>query len=368
MSSVFISGASGYLAQHIFKLLIANGYKVVGSVRSEAKGEYLKTLFTENFEYAVVPDIAVEGAFDEALKSHPEVVAFFHTASPFNFDDDGIEEKLLKPAVGGTRNCFVSAKAYGKNLKRFILTSSYAANAWSYLVDKTIPEDVRTTEETWTEISYEQAQINGYTGYHASKALAEKEAWKFIKEEKPDFELVAINPVYIFGPQAFDSEVKDTMNVSAEVINQFLKLKSTDPLPIVKGLQVDVRDVAKAHLFGLERDDYIGQRVIVQHCAFSQQTIANILNEKYPELNLPKGDPESEPESIKRVVHGDLDDSNSKKLLGLKEIDLVQTVVDSVDQILRAKKAASAETQTLSVHIITINKASFIVIRFRSWF
>lgn len=38
-TTVFVSGATGFIAQHIVVILLSNGYSVVGLVRDVAKGE-----------------------------------------------------------------------------------------------------------------------------------------------------------------------------------------------------------------------------------------------------------------------------------------------------------------------------------------
>ena len=53
-------------------------------------------LQSENFTYEIVKDIAVKGAFDDALKKHPEVTVFLHTASPFHFNVTDIEKLLTQ--------------------------------------------------------------------------------------------------------------------------------------------------------------------------------------------------------------------------------------------------------------------------------
>lgn len=50
--------------------MLEKDYKVVGSVRSDAKGEKLRDQFGENFEYEVVEQLETEGAFDQALQNH----------------------------------------------------------------------------------------------------------------------------------------------------------------------------------------------------------------------------------------------------------------------------------------------------------
>ena len=60
--------------------------------------------------------------------------------------------------------------------------------------------------------------LDGTMAYFASKKLAEKEAWKFLKEEKPNFDLVAIMPALILGPVCFSSELK-TVNFLPHLVS-----------------------------------------------------------------------------------------------------------------------------------------------------
>jgi len=64
---VLVTGASGFIAVWIIKILLENGLAVRGTVRSSSKGDYLKALFKEYgnaFEYVLVEDI---GAVTELL-------------------------------------------------------------------------------------------------------------------------------------------------------------------------------------------------------------------------------------------------------------------------------------------------------------
>jgi nucleoside-diphosphate-sugar epimerase len=54
---VLVSGASGFIGAWLTKDLIGKGFDVRGTVRSKAKGEYLKNLFGEKFEYVIVEDV-----------------------------------------------------------------------------------------------------------------------------------------------------------------------------------------------------------------------------------------------------------------------------------------------------------------------
>ena len=43
--TVIVSGATGFIAQHVVKQLLAKNYQVIGTVRSTAKGDHLLKLF-----------------------------------------------------------------------------------------------------------------------------------------------------------------------------------------------------------------------------------------------------------------------------------------------------------------------------------
>lgn len=59
-AKVLVSGANGYIAVWVVRILLENGYEVRGTVRSEEKGIHLKKMFNAyggKLELVVVPDI-----------------------------------------------------------------------------------------------------------------------------------------------------------------------------------------------------------------------------------------------------------------------------------------------------------------------
>ncbi|CAH2350418.1 putative NADPH-dependent methylglyoxal reductase Grp2p [[Candida] railenensis] len=332
-TSVFVSGATGYIAQHVILQLIAKGYKVVGTVRSTEKGEDLKKkLKSDNFTYEIVKELGTVGAFDEALKAHPEVTVFLHTASPFHFNITDPEKDLLIPAVEGTKNALSAIATYGPQIKKMVVTSSYAAIA-HYDVD-TVSSNT-FTEDSWNSVTWEKSKGNMFDGYYGSKTFAEKAAWDFVKENKPNFTLSVVNPVYVFGPQAFASDATGTLNTSAEVISSILKLKSDDEVPSDSGAFIDVRDAAEAHLVAFENKDAEGKRLLVSEARFTSQEILDIVNENFAEYvkgRIPVGVPGSGAEKIKTLAK--IDNSKTRKIIGHDFIGLKKTVVDAIQQIL----------------------------------
>lgn len=337
MTTVLLSGASGFIALHTVQELIKNGHTVVGSVRSAEKGEYVKRACgnPEMFTYEIVKELSEDGAFDDFVKKHPEATVFLHTASPFFFDVTDIEKQLLQPAIKGTISALQSIKDYGPNIKSVVITSSYGAIA-SYEMDKQAGKV--WDESSWSDMTWAKALEDPVHGYWGSKVLAEKAAWEFMGEHKPQFSLSTVNPVYVLGPQPTDNFNIEKLNVSAEAINAVLKVQSpNDEVPPVNHYAVDVRDVAKAHIVGFEKEEAKGQRLFMTTSHFTQQDILDVLHKKFPEQskNIPVGKPGSQKEDVgKRSI---LVNEKTRKILGFSLMPVEQTIADSVEQIYKVE-------------------------------
>lgn len=336
-TTVFVTGATGFIAQHIVIELLKNGYKVIGTVRSESKGDSLISNLKqynipnqENFKYEIVADISKPDAFDNALKSNQDISVFIHTASPFHFKAKDIKKELLEPAIEGTKNALNSIVNFAPEVKRVVITSSIAAvQTFGKLSN---PNDVYN-EESWDKISFEESCTDPFLGYIGSKKFAEKEAWDFINSNNVNFSLSVVNPAAVFGPQAFPITSSRELNTSSEEINKLLKLKPDDKVPDDKGAFIDVRDVAKAHLVAFEKDDAKGKRLLLVSGPYNSQAIINIVRNDFKSLDLVL--PEGNPESGKLPIHSDRwDNEKTKKILGFDFIHLDKCIHDSVQQIL----------------------------------
>ncbi|KAK6200102.1 cinnamyl-alcohol dehydrogenase flavonol reductase [Scheffersomyces amazonensis] len=335
VDKVFITGASGFIAQHIVKLLVSKGYFVIGTVRSKDKGEKLKAnLNSPNFKYEIVPDIINEGAFDDALKSNADIKYILHTASPFTYDTSDPEKDLIIPAIRGTENILNSIYKYQPNAEKVVITSSDAA---IYSATDEQNSSLSFDETSWNNISYEDAVKEPIAAYYGAKAFAEKLSWKFLNEKKPNFKLVTVNPVYVFGPQAFLNEVKPTLNVSNELINNLIKIGPNGHFDNDKGGFIDVRDVAKAHLYALEKDELIGKRLFMTNGHFSVQMMLDIISSNFPELKskIPVGTPGSGPKDITTLAS--VSNAKTRELLKFDFIPLDKIVVDTIAQVFEAK-------------------------------
>lgn len=86
--------------------------------------------------------------------------------------------------------------SHSSSVKRIVVTSSCAAVYADY------PDARVFSEKDWNEQAVQDVQENGRNAmvgnkYRASKTLAEKAAWAFVKENKIDWDLVVLNPPYV---------------------------------------------------------------------------------------------------------------------------------------------------------------------------
>ena len=104
----------------------------------------------------IVEDIGTDNAFDKAVEG---VQGVAHTASPFHFNAGGEkgdpDEILIKPAVNGTTNILKAAKSHGKDVKRVVITSSFAA------VVNNRQAGHKFTEDEWNQDSLDQYEKEG---------------------------------------------------------------------------------------------------------------------------------------------------------------------------------------------------------------
>ena len=82
--------------------------------------------YKDQLETAIVADITVPGAFDDAVKG---VDGIIHMASPYVIKVEDNETDLILPALNGTKGILESARKYGSKIRRIVITSSFAAVA-----------------------------------------------------------------------------------------------------------------------------------------------------------------------------------------------------------------------------------------------
>ncbi|KAG8363630.1 hypothetical protein BUALT_Bualt19G0042400 [Buddleja alternifolia] len=268
---VCVTGASGYVASWLVKLLLNHGYTVKGTVRNLSDPN--KVAHLKAFEGAkerlhlFEANLTEHGSFDSIVDGCDGV---FHTASPVMAMDaiSDPQAELIEPAVEGTLNVLKSCSK-AASVKRVVVTSSVAA-----VICNRKPQgpDV-VVDETW--FSDPEFCKETKKWYWLAKTLAEEAAWKYAEEN--GINLLVINPGFVIGPL-----LQPTLNATSQHILYLLKGKE-----ILPDYQfIDVRDVAHAHILVFENPSTTGRYILVEqsiNCFEALQILRNL----YPSLNIP---------------------------------------------------------------------------------
>ncbi|XP_067142568.1 uncharacterized protein [Centruroides vittatus] len=266
---VLVTGASGYIAAHIIKLLLEEEYRVRGTVRSLQNEQKVKPLqeLCPDARYPlelVEADLTNPDCWKDVVKDCTYVI---HVASPFPNAPPSNEEDVVKPAVEGTKNV-LQACADAGTVKRVVLTSSIVA-----IHGETVTEDGKV----YTEGDWSNPDSPTIDAYSKSKTLAEREAWDFVKELPDDkkFELSVINPGYVLGPT-----VNGAISTSLEIVKRLME-RSIPMVPKLNMCVCDVRDVAQGHLKAMTLPEAADHRHIISTQTVWMKDIALVLAKEF---------------------------------------------------------------------------------------
>ncbi|KAG8529930.1 uncharacterized protein KY384_005411 [Bacidia gigantensis] len=335
MTRTFLTGGTGFIAAHILDKLLEADHSVVTSVRSHEKGQWILKnhpgVSKDKLSYAIVEDIAKEGAFDEAIKSDPPFDTVIHASSPFHFNTNDSKKDLLDPAIIGTTGILKAIKRSAPTVKRVVITSSFAS-----IIDgsKGMRPGYVYSEKDWNPVTEDEAVQNASLGYRASKTFAERAAWDFVEKEKPNFTLATMCPPLVLGPIIHHLQSLDSLNTSNQRVYNIMSGKAKEELPPTGTfLWIDVRDLAFAHVRAASMEEAQNKRFFITAGYFSNEEIADIIRDNFPERKekLPakgvKGGGYPEDGLYK------YDNSRTKKVLGIEFKSLKESIVDTVKSL-----------------------------------
>ncbi|KAL9424371.1 hypothetical protein AB3S75_036288 [Citrus x aurantiifolia] len=267
---VCVTGASGFIASWLVRLLLQRSYTVKATVRdlNNHNAEHLLTLDgAEERLHLFKANLLEDGSFDSAVDGCEGV---FHTASPVVVSANDPQAEIIDPAVKGTLNVLRSC-ARVDSIKRVVVTSSMVSTLFT---GTPLTPDVIVDEKWFSDLDVCKELKHWYA---ISKTLAEQAAWKFAEEN--GIELVTIHPGLVLGPL-----LQPNLNLSMEMI---LKLIQGSPIYPSPYRLVDFRDVAHAHIQALEVPMANGRYMMVGRVTHDNE-IVNFLCQNYPAMHLPE--------------------------------------------------------------------------------
>ena len=246
-TTVLVTGASGFIGLHCVLQLLQQGYRVRGTVRSQARADEVREAMEANAGVdfgdrleIVEADLTRDEGWADAVRGCSYVL---HVASPFPNRAPEHEDELIKPAKEGTLRVLKAAADAG--VKRVVVTSSLAAVSGGHPVD-----NARVyTEDDWSI-------VERCPPYPKSKTLAERAAWDFVASLEGDapMELCVINPGAVLGPV-----LNRHYSTSGEIVRKLLA-KEIPGTAKIGFAWVDVRDVASAHIAAMSAPGAAGKR------------------------------------------------------------------------------------------------------------
>ena len=265
MSTVLVTGGSGFIGSRAILQLLTAGHLVRTTVRSTNREGDVRAMLKEGGTETgdrlsfVVADLENDAGWPQAVAGCDYVL---HIASPFPPDLPRHEDELIVPAREGALRVLRAARDAG--VKRVVLTSSFAAVGYGQRV-----QAAPFNESNWTDPTADDVQP-----YAKSKTLAERAAWDFIAREGGTLELAVVNPVGVFGP------VLGPDYSTSILLVQRLMDGAMPGCPQLSFGVVDVRDVADLHLRAMTDPAAKGERFLAVAGNFmSIRDIARVLKQ-----------------------------------------------------------------------------------------
>jgi dihydroflavonol-4-reductase len=264
MSTVLVTGGSGFIGSHTILQLLAAGHQVRTTVRSLKRADDVRAMLRAGGAEPgsslsfFAADLEIDAGWREAVDGCEFVL---HVASPFPPGVPKHDDELIVPAREGALRVLRASRDAG--VRRVVLTSSFAAIGYG-TGEK--PENAPYDERDWTDPN---ADVSAYV---KSKTLAERAAWGFIAREGGSLELSVVNPVAVLGPV-----LGPDYSTSIALVKRMMDGDLPGSLKLYLGV-VDVRDVVDLHIRAMTDPAAKGERFIASAGDFlSMLEIAKIL-------------------------------------------------------------------------------------------
>ena len=247
MSTVLVTGGSGFIGAHSILQLLKQGHQVRTTVRTLQRAGDVRAMLQQGGVDAgtrlsfVAADLAKDEGWADAVAGCEFVL---HVASPLPPSVPKHEDDLIVPAREGALRVLRAARDAG--VKRVVMTSSFAAVGYGHK-----PQTAAFDETTWSDTNGREM-----AAYPKSKTLAERAAWDFIAREGGPLELSVINPVAVFGPV-----LGPDYSASILIVQRLLD-GALPGCPRLSFGVIDVRDVADLHLRAMTNPAAKGERFL----------------------------------------------------------------------------------------------------------
>lgn len=334
-AKVLITGASGFIGSHIVNQLFTAGYSILGTVRTAAKGDWIKRRYP-GFQYEIVEDLTTPHAFEDVFEKYGDINYVIHTASPSGLVGSDSVSGLTAPTIEGAKQILLAAHNYGPSIKKFVYTSTLAA-AYPMLEGVAKP-DFTLTPDLWNPITMRDGLESQEAGSYVDETFAEKAVWEFSKDEDVQFAVTSVLVPLAYGPPIHEATYEN-IGGTAGLLKKLLELpKDTTEAPPVFVGYADVRDIARSHIQALFNRATDGKRLLPIAGLADSQRVLDILHDLRAEET--EDVTVGTPGFFKRESYFKYDNSETQELLKLDYIPFAKSVLDEFDALMELKKQA----------------------------
>ncbi|XP_004515541.1 cinnamoyl-CoA reductase 1-like [Cicer arietinum] len=306
IKKVCVTGAGGFIASWLVKVLLSKGYSVHGTVREPGSQKYEHLLKLERASENLTLFKADLLNYESVYSAIVGCSAVFHVACPVpSAELPNPEVEMVEPAVKGTVN--VLEACLKAKVERVIFLSSAA----TVIFNPNFPKDKLFDESCWSDKDYCKETKNWYS---YSKTIAEEQALNFAK--RTGLSVVSICPTHVLGPI-----LQSTTNASSLFVINILK--DSDSAENRYPWIVDVRDLVDAILLAYEKHDDVEGRYICASHGISTRDLAEKLKSIYPNYKYPT--------NYVEVGYPRMLSTEKLESLGWKYRTLEETLIDSIE-------------------------------------
>ncbi|PWN25854.1 NAD(P)-binding protein [Jaminaea rosea] len=303
-SLVVITGATGFIGSHTASALLAhpNNYRIRCPVRSEEKAAGLTSYVEKHFgkgrlETPLVKDMAAPGAYEGIIDD--DVKGVIHLATDVSF---GETWEVIENSKAGIENLLHTISKH-PSVTRLVLTSSSVALGQPSSVPRSKFDPAHPAKvwdhDTWDDemptFARQQAdkQAKGeetdktpgklpMAMYATSKILSERAAWEWLEDTKRSNNLTftTVHPNATLGEPILP---KGAASIPGEWLWSLYKGETATYDSASPQHFCNVRDIAKAHVAAIARDDVGNERILGFTGPFGWSDCTRVLIRDFPD-------------------------------------------------------------------------------------